>query len=89
MTVLTWDSLAQDDSDKRADAGVCRSRDEPALALWATMGLEGKGRLLVSLRSLPAHLFTPQAWFGSHNDAFRLTIPPLLFRDPEKGGMAQ
>lgn len=89
MTVLTWDSLAQDDSDKRAEAGVCRSRDEPALALWATMGLEGKGRLLVSLRSLPAHLFAPQAWFGSHNDAFGLAIPPLPFRDLEKGGVAQ
>lgn len=89
MKVLTWDRLAQDDSDKRADAGVCRSREEPALALWVTIGLEGKGWLLVSLRSLPAHLFTPQAWFGSHNDAFRLAMSTILFRDLEKGGMAQ
>lgn len=39
--MLTWDCLAQEDSDKRADGGVCESTEEPALVLWVTIDWTG------------------------------------------------
>lgn len=47
MKVLTWDCLAKEDSDKRADGGVRESTEETALVLWVMIDRTGGATCLL------------------------------------------